>query len=71
VSVSRIRLRKAFVYIFPIADYLAEPKLRVGENIRKIVKKGFPLHWAWCNNGGPRIALANLRFQVGPKYVDR
>ena len=24
------------------------------------------MHRAKCNNGGPRIALANFRFQVGP-----
>ena len=32
----------------------------------KSVKKSFPLHRWRCNNGGPRIALANFRFQVGP-----
>ena len=31
-----------------------------------LVKKSFPLHRSRCNNGGPRIALANFRFQVGP-----
>jgi hypothetical protein len=30
------------------------------------VKKSFPLHLSWCNNGGPRIALDNLKQQAGP-----
>jgi hypothetical protein len=35
------------------------------------VKKGFPLHRGWCNNGGPRIALAKSESSGGPSYVDR
>ncbi len=27
------------------------------------VKKGLPLHGPWCNNIGPRNALANFRFR--------
>jgi hypothetical protein len=32
----------------------------------KYLRKSFPSHRPWCNNGGPRIALAKLKDSGGP-----